>query len=130
MSTRAKYESWARMHWRWDFQKERTVARLAREVPDDAKAVELIDRRRPDVRVIISLDTYPGELNERRPWRASRFDHIGPSGHHNGATLRDVLYSLHGIMTQSTGIPYASASTYRISRVIRSTQQPMKQPHQ
>ena len=127
MSTRAKYGGWRRMHYRWDFQKERTVRRLAREVPDEAIAVELIDRTRPEVRVIISRDTYPSELNEGRPWRASRFDQFGPSGHHNGATLRDVLFSLHGITTKSTGIPYASCASYRISRVIRASQKPQTQ---
>lgn len=79
-----------------------------------ARAVRLIEVSRPDVCIIISRETNPKE----QPWRATRFDDLGPSGHQNFSSMDEAIAAYQGKWGNgSYGLPYARCRQYRVQDI-------------
>lgn len=99
-------------------RQERCIAKMLAVIPETAKAVRLIERRRPAVQWLITRDTYPEKIRGTpHEWRATRIDEYGPSSHFNGPDVPTIIASLNGRRTPDCGLPYASAGELTVSQV-------------
>lgn len=109
----------ARMNHYCRRRRARVIASLLVGVGADPRAIELLERRRPEVRYIITRDTYPeGAFADAGNWRATRIDQFGPSSHFFALTPFEALYSLTGFRLPRIGLPHGSAGEFVLGRVL------------